>query len=124
MTMTFLVILVIVLPFSLLIVSLANEVVGVYHGLEEMIKTGRLEAHLEQIRGIPFFNWTWERLNQYLDLSQMDPPRLLLENLQQVSTFLFNQTSKILKGFSTFVIGFFFTLLSLYYLFKDGGSAV
>jgi predicted PurR-regulated permease PerM len=120
MTMTFLIILVIVLPFSLLIVSLANEVVGVYHGLEEMIKTGRLEAHLEKIRGIPFFNWTWERLNQYLDLSQADPPRLLLENLQQVSTFLFNQTSKILKGFSTFIIGFFFTLLSLYYLFKDG----
>jgi predicted PurR-regulated permease PerM len=121
MTMTFLVILVIVLPFSLLIVSLANEVVGAYHGLEEMIKTGRLEAYLEKIRGIPFFNWTWERLNQSLDLSQADPPRLLLENLQQVSTFLFNQTSKILKGFSTFVIGFFFTLLSLYYLFKDGG---
>jgi len=27
----------------------------------------------------------------------------------------------IIKGLSTFVIGFFFTLLSLYYLFKDGG---
>jgi len=121
MTMTFLVILVIVLPSSLLIVALANEVVSVYHGLEEMIKTGSLEAYLEKIRGIPFFNWTWERLNQYLDLSQVDPPRLLLENLQQFSTFLFNQTSKILKGFSTFIIGFFFTLLSLYYLFKDGG---
>jgi len=120
MTMTLLVILVIVLPCSILIVSLANEVVVAYHGLEEMIKTGRLEAHLEQIREIHIFNWIWERLNQYLDLSQIDPPRLLLENLQQVSTFLFNQTSKILKGLSTFVIGFFFTLLSLYYLFKDG----
>jgi predicted PurR-regulated permease PerM len=119
-TMTLLVILVIVLPFSLLIVSLANEVVGAYHGLEEMIKTGRLETYLEQIRKIPLFNWIWERLNQHLDLSQIDPPRLLLKNLQQVSTFLFNQTSKILKGLSTFVIGFFFTLLSLYYLFKDG----
>jgi predicted PurR-regulated permease PerM len=43
-----------------------------------------------------------------------------LKNLQQVSTFLFNQTSNIIKGFSTFIIGFFFTLLSLYYLFKDG----
>jgi len=120
MTMTLLVILVIVLPFSLLIVSLANEVVGAYHGLEEMIKTGRLETYLGQVKEIPLFNWSWERLNQYLDLSRIDPPRLLLNNLQQVSTFLFNQTSKILKGLSTFVIGFFFTLLSLYYLFKDG----
>ena len=120
MTMTLLVILVIVLPFSLLIVSLANEVVGAYHGLEEMIKTGRLETHLEEIRRISLFNWTWERLNQYLDLSQADPPGLILKNLQQISTFLFNQTSKIITGLSTFVIGFFFTLLSLYYLFKDG----
>ena len=120
MTMTLLVILVIVLPFSLLIVSLANEVVGAYHGLEEMIKTGRLETYLEEIRRISLFNWTWERLNQYLDLSQADPPGLILKNLQQISTFLFNQTSKIITGLSTFVIGFFFTLLSLYYLFKDG----
>jgi predicted PurR-regulated permease PerM len=88
--------------------------------LEEVIQTGRLETYLERMREIPILNWTLERLNQDLDLSPVDPPRLLLKNLQQVSTFLFNQTSKILKGLSTFVIGFFFTLLSLYYLFKDG----
>ena len=118
--MTLLVILVIILPSTLLIVSLANEVVGVYHELEEMIKTGQLEAYLDQIREIPIFNWTWERVNQYIDLTQMDPQRLLIKNLQQVSTFLFNQTTMILKGFSTFIIGFLFTLLSLYYFFKDG----
>jgi predicted PurR-regulated permease PerM len=118
--MTLLVILVIIIPSTLLIVSLANEVVGGYHELQEMIKTGQLEAYLDQIREIPIFNWTWERVNQYIDLTQMDPQRLLIKNLQQVSTFLFNQTTKILKGFSTFVIGFLFTLLSLYYFFKDG----
>jgi predicted PurR-regulated permease PerM len=118
--MTLLVILVIIIPSTLLIVSLANEVVGGYHELQEMIKTGQLEAYLDQIREIPIFNWTWERVNQYIDLTQMDPQRLFIKNLQQVSTFLFNQTTKILKGFSTFVIGFLFTLLSLYYFFKDG----
>jgi predicted PurR-regulated permease PerM len=120
MVMTLLVILIIILPFSLLMVSLANEVVVVYHRLEEMIQTGRLQAQLDQIQTMPFLKWIWTRLNQYLDLSQMDPPNFLLKNIQQVSTFLFNQTSKILKGISTFMIGFFFTLLSLYYLFKDG----
>jgi predicted PurR-regulated permease PerM len=44
----------------------------------------------------------------------------LLKNLKQISTFLFNQSSKIFMGLSTFTVGFFFTLLSLYYLFKDG----
>jgi predicted PurR-regulated permease PerM len=52
--------------------------------------------------------------------SELDPTGFLLKNFKEISTFLFNQTSVILKGISSFVAGFFFTLLSLYYLFKDG----
>jgi len=120
MIMTLLVLSVIVLPFGLLMASLTVEVVDLYHWVEEMIKTGQLQAHLNKVGEIPFLKWTWEKLNQYSDLSQIDPQGFLLKNLQQVSTFLFNQTTKILKGLSTFIFGFFFTLLSLYYLFKDG----
>ncbi len=120
MVMTLLVIVVIVLPAGLLMISLANEVVDAYHNLEEMIKTGRLQAYLEQIREITPFKWVWAQLDQHLDLSQADPFQLLLKNFQQIGTFLFNQTSIIFRGLSTFVIGFFFALLSLYYLFKDG----
>jgi len=120
MTMTVLVTVVIVLPFSLLAISLANEVVGAYHWVEEMLQTGRLQTYLDQIKEIPFFQRLWDKLYQYEDISQTHLTDFLLKNLQQVSTFLFNQTSKIIKGLSTFVVGFFFTLLSLYYLFKDG----
>jgi predicted PurR-regulated permease PerM len=120
MTMTVLVTLVILLPLGLLMGSLANEAVGVYHWVEEMIKTGRLEAYLEQIKEIPILQWIWQRLSQSRDISQINPTDFLLKNLQQVSTFLFNQTSRVIKGLSTFMIGFFFTLLSLYYFFKDG----
>jgi predicted PurR-regulated permease PerM len=120
LTMTVLVTFVIVLPFSLLVVSLANEVVGTYHSVEEMIQTGRLQTYLEQVKEIPFFHRLWNKLYQNEDISQSHLTDFLLKNLQQVSTFLFNQTSKIVKGLSTFFIGFFFTLLSLYYLFKDG----
>jgi predicted PurR-regulated permease PerM len=118
--MTLFVLSVIVLPFSLLMASLAVEVVDIYHRIEEMINTGQLQAHMEKIREIPILKWILMRLNQSLDLSQKEPLDFLLKNLQQVSTFLFNQTSKIVKGLSTFIMGFFFTLLSLYYLFKDG----
>jgi predicted PurR-regulated permease PerM len=120
MIMTLLVIVVIVLPSAFLTISLANEVVDAYHDLEEMIKTGRLQAYLEQIRQFTPFQWVWTTLDQYLDLSQADPFKFLLQNVRQIGTFLFNQTSVIFKGLSTFVIGFFFALLSLYYLFKDG----
>jgi predicted PurR-regulated permease PerM len=118
--MTLLVLIIIVLPFTLLMISLASEVVDVYHRVEEMIKTGQLQAYLERMKGLPIFKWILAKLGQYIDLSQTDPLPLLLKNLKQISTFIFNQTTTLLKGFSTFIAGFFFTLLSLYYLFKDG----
>lgn len=120
MMMTLLVLIVIVLPFTLLLASLASEVVDVYHRVEEMIKTGQLQAYWEKMKGLPVVDWILIKLGQQIDFSQTDPLPLLLKNLKQISTFIFNQTTTLVKGFSTFVAGFFFTLLSLYYLFKDG----
>lgn len=118
--MTLFVLSIIVLPFSLLMASLAIEVVEVYHQVEEIINTGQLHTYLERIKEIPILKWTLVRLNPYVDLSQIDPLPFILKNVQQISTIVFNQTTKLLKGVSTFIAGFFFTLLSLYYLFKDG----
>ena len=118
--MTLFVLIVIVLPFSLLLASLASEVVDIYHQVEEMIKTGQLQTYWERIKEVPLLKWILIKLSQYIDVTQTDPLPLLLKNLKQISTFIFNQTTTLVKGFSTFVAGFFFTLLSLYYLFKDG----
>jgi predicted PurR-regulated permease PerM len=118
--MTLLVLIVIVLPFSLLMASLAGEVVDLYHQVEEMIKTGQLQTSIDKMKEIPIFKWILGGLGQHIDFSQANPLPLLLKNLNQISTFIFNQTTTLLKGFSSFVVAFFFTLLSLYYFFKDG----
>ncbi len=120
LTMTVLVTLVIVIPFTLLIISLANEVIGAYGSVEHMIQTGRLEAFIERAREIPMIEEIWTRIDKSFGLSQAQPLDFILKNLQQISTFLFNQSSRIFRGLSTFFFSFFFTLLSLYYLFKDG----
>jgi predicted PurR-regulated permease PerM len=117
--MTLLVLVVIVLPFTLLMASLASDVVSFYHQVEEMIKTGQLQAYFESVKEIPVLKSILARAGKHIDL---DPLPLLLKNVNQISTFIFNQTTILLKGFSTFVAGFFFTLLSLYYLFKDGST--
>ena len=119
--MTLLVLVVIVLPFTLLMASLASDVVNLYHQVEEMIKTGELQAYFERVKEVPILKWILARVGQRIDLSRTDPLPFILKNLNQISTFIFNQTTILLKGFSTFIAGFFFTLLSLYYLFKDGG---
>jgi len=118
--MTLLVLIVIVLPFTLLMASLASDAIDIYHQVEEMIKTGQLQAYFERIKEIPILKWILAGLGQHIDLSQTNPLPLLLNNLNRISTLIFNQTTILLKGFSTFIAGFFFTLLSLYYLFKDG----
>ncbi|MBM4325152.1 MAG: AI-2E family transporter [Deltaproteobacteria bacterium] len=120
LAMTLFTFLVIVLPVSLLMISLANEVIDFYHHLDEMIKTGQLQSSLSRMGELPLLKGVIERLKRYVDLSSVDPLNFLLKNVQQISVFLFNQTSNLLKGVSTFVAGFFFALLSLYYLFKDG----
>lgn len=120
LAMTLLVVVTILLPAGLLIVSLAHEAIDFYHRIEEMIQTGSLQLHLKRVGELPLIKEAIERLNQYVDLSQADPLRFLLKNIQQISTFLFAQTSNLLRSVSTFIVGFFFTLLSLYYLFKDG----
>ena len=120
--MTMLVLIVIVLPFSFLMASLAGEVVDLYHQIEEMSKTGQLQAYFERLKEVPLLKGILTTLGQRIDFSQMDPLPLLLKNVNQISTFIFNQTTVLLKGFSTFVAGFFFTLLSLYYLFRDGSQ--
>ena len=118
--MTLFVFSVIVIPFSLLATSLAVEVVEAYHKVQKMIETGELKSYLEKVKEIPAPRWVLAQISQYFDLAQMDFQGLLLKNVQDVSTFAFNQTSKMLKGLSTFLASFFFTLLSLYYFFKDG----
>jgi len=118
--MTLLVMIVIALPFSLLLLSLANEAVGVYHSVENLINTGQLQAYLEKIKEIPILRTILPKIDQTLGLSQMDPLALLLRNLRQISTVLLNQSSAILKGLSSFFFSFLLALLSLYYLFKDG----
>ncbi|MCX8117953.1 MAG: AI-2E family transporter [Desulfobacterota bacterium] len=118
--MTFFVLLLILLPAGLLIVALANEVIDFYHRLEEMIKTGQLQSYLDRLLEFSMVKKGMERLKPYVDVSQADPINFLLKNVQQISTFLFTQTSNLLRSISTFLVSFFFTLLSLYYFFKDG----
>ncbi len=118
--MTLLVFIVIVLPFTLLLASLASEVVDIYHRAEEIIRTGQFQAYLEKAKEIPMLKWVLAKLSEYIDFSQTDPLPLILKNFKQISNFIFTQTTILLKGLSTFAVGFFFTLLSLYYFFKDG----
>jgi predicted PurR-regulated permease PerM len=120
LVMTLFVLGAIVLPFSFLLASLAVEAVRVYHQVEDLIQTGQLQALFDKSLETPTVRRIWESLSSTFDLSETRPFDLVLKNLQQLSKVLLTQASMILKGLTSMVAGFFFTLLSLFYLFKDG----
>ena len=95
LAMTLFVVVVIVLPATFLMISLADEVIDFYHHLEEMIKTGRLQSHLNRVGELPLLRGALERLKQHVDVSQADPLPFFLKNVRQISAFLFNQTSNL-----------------------------
>src|SRR5512139_408372 len=88
LVMTVLVTLVMILPFSFLMVSLGQEAADAYHGFEEMIKTGRLRAALEQTKDFPILKQILIRLDQTFNLSSLDPVDFIVKNLRQISTVL------------------------------------
>ncbi len=94
--MTLLVLIVIVLPLTLLMASLASDVVNLYHQVEEMIKTGQLQAYFERIKEIPILKSVLARVGKHSRFLETPLP-LLLKNVNQISTFIFNQTTTLLK---------------------------
>ncbi|MFB0508668.1 MAG: AI-2E family transporter [Thermodesulfobacteriota bacterium] len=119
LVMTILIVLLIVLPSTYILSMLANEAINAYVFFERGLETGRFQSILE-LKDHPIIQGLWERLNQHIDLSELDLNSLLLENLRRISRFAINQTSRIIKGFSSIIINFCLVVISLYYLFKDG----
>jgi predicted PurR-regulated permease PerM len=119
LVMTAFVVLLIVFPAVYILSMLAHEAISVYAFFENGLKTGRFQPILG-LKDHPIIQGLWQRLDQYVDLSGLDLNSLLLENLKKVSVFAINQTSKIIRGFSFFIINFFLATISLYYVFKDG----
>ncbi|UCD71010.1 MAG: AI-2E family transporter [Syntrophobacterales bacterium] len=119
LVMTSFVVLLIVFPSAYMLSMLANEAISAYAFFETGLETGRFQSILG-VKDHPIIQGLWHRLNQYVDLSELDINSLLLENLRMVSTFAMNQTSRIIKGFSFIIINFCLVIISLYYVFKDG----
>jgi len=119
LVMTAFVVLLIVFPAVYILSMLAHEAISAYAFFENGLKTGRFQPILE-LKDHPLIQGVWQRLNQYVDLSDLDLNSLLLENLRKVSVFAINQTSRVIRGFSFIIINFGLVTISLYYVFKDG----
>lgn len=116
---TTLTILVIVLPGVLLLFFLAKEVVQIYRFFEEGAKAGKFQFLLRW-REIPWIDDLLSHLDPWLNLSQLNLQNMILQSLKRLSTFVLNQSTRFVFGFSQFLFSFLLMAVSMFYLFRDG----
>lgn len=116
---TILTILIIVLPGVLLLFLLGKEVVEIYKFFEEGVKAGKFQFLLRW-REIPWIDEFLSYLDPWLNLSQLNLQNMILQSLKRLSTFVLNQSTKFVLGFSQLLFSFFLMAVSMFYLFRDG----
>jgi predicted PurR-regulated permease PerM len=120
--MTLLVILVIVIPAAFLSMVLARQAA---HGISLVADAiGGLEGgDGSGLAGHPTVLKVRDWVSPYLDLQQWDMQAAVLEALRKLSRQALNQSTTILQNVVRMIFSLFIMLFTLYYVFKDGGSA-
>jgi predicted PurR-regulated permease PerM len=112
--------LVIVVPFVLLFVMLANEVGQVYGQLQEALAKGGGLKSLQRIDEIPMIQKPLAWLASVVDLKRIDVAGNLASLLQKVSVFLLTHSTAIVSGVFSVLFNFFIMVVTMFFLFRDG----
>src|SRR5215475_13341511 len=110
---TVIVIAVIVLPLTLLTLVVAKEIGDVAKNAQEFLRT-LLDT------SSPVIGWITGRLGRYVDASHLDLQGYLLERLKNISGAIAGRTLGLLGGVVGAIFQMFFTIFTMYYLFRDG----
>jgi predicted PurR-regulated permease PerM len=110
---TVIVIAVIVLPLTLLTLVVAKEISDVAKNAQ-----GFLRSLLDP--SSPVIGWITGRLGRYFDASHIDLQGYLLGRLENITGAIAGRTLGLLGGVVGVLFQMFFTVFTMYYLFRDG----
>lgn len=115
--------LVIILPVVFLAFGLASEATDLYPRFKAALGAGRYDFILRP----HVYGWN-EKVRQLLgdrvDTSSLDVESFILANVDRISRFLVNQLSRFIGNLSLAIVTFVFTLISMFYFFRDGDHLV
>ena len=118
-----LVVLVIIAPIASFVVMLTNEAVDTYEVVSEKVESGVFDKYLVWEDGGVFYELK-KSIDPFVDVGSLDVKENIIGAAQGLSTFLFEQTTNILKGISGIALNFIIMLFAMYYFFKDGKDLV
>ena len=114
---TTLVILIVVLPLSLLVLAVTNELTAAVRSLPPHM--GDLMGQTGSITGRSL-NWIHERLG--IDTTEMQ--QFLVEQLRNYSSAVVGRSVGIMGNLLSAIVKTFFVIITMYYLFRDGDKIV
>ena len=114
---------VIIAPAIFLAIGLVGEVGEMYPRLKAGMQAGKYDFIFrpqvygwnEKIKGL---------LGGVVDSSSLDVEAFILGNLDRLYNFLFRQVSGLVGNLSSAIVTFVFSLISMFYFFRDGDGLV
>ena len=119
---------VIIVPFVLLIVSLAGQANQVYQTVQDAIQNPDTDVELwldpQYWRQHSLTGPLLESVEAYLpsDLAQINLTERLTDSLQTISAFFVRYSTAIASGVATLVTNFFIMIVCMFFFFRDGGT--
>lgn len=112
-----LVVLTILLPLTLIVIALINELSGFAQNFQ-----ANISALLDPNSPVTgrFLRW----LGQYVDIEQLRSQQFISERLKGLGSALAGRTIGFVGGVLGVVIEIFFAIFTMYYLFRDGDRIV
>jgi predicted PurR-regulated permease PerM len=109
---TLLVISMVLIPLLIITLAVIQELSGMTQNLSTFVAS--LLDPASPVIG-RFLRW----LNQYIDISQIQPQEYLLERLKTLSDAIASRTLGIVGGLAGAIVDIFFIIFTMYYLFRD-----
>lgn len=114
--MCMLVVAFVIVPAFFLLSALAEEFIKAYNHLKELVESHQAT---EMIKGLA---WLDEKILKHFPAINLGAKDILSATLGRAGDFLVQQGTLIFKNILQFIIGLVFTLVIIYYLFKDGDT--
>lgn len=116
---TFLVLILIVVPFVVLIFLLASEGLSLYTFIQSKIASGVLDTYVKWAPGGMLFDW-YQRIDPSLHINMADIAGQISSLAQKISAFLLSQAQGFATGIFGFLFGFLIMSIMMFFFFKDG----
>ena len=114
---------IIIVPFVILLIEVAGQVSEVYRQFQISLERGDFKNPLNFRDSFllgPIFDW----ISNYVELEKFDLIGSLSSALRQVSLFFLRHSTAILSGLFQLITSFFIMLVTMFFLFRDGGLLV